>query len=859
MNFGMILAFCSIAFAVEPSALPATETPTNRIPNYASENAEHNDVILVPFASSGEIRRFDVKNGVVLASEPASEPVGDFVYANSGDPVGLPLVEYGPVADDLTSICGSFDLTLLNMLVGGQGNGSGPGFDIEIELYDGCPSEGGSPIAGTHYIANLPDDSGWYVSLNLNESPVPLLGTVWLEVRSTSSHAVWAFGGGPEIGTSEDRVDTPLILCNTNFGGCGGICANGNVEIRGINCEPAPTGACCTTLSNGEYTCAENTMQTHCNGRFLENASCESDPFDPPCGTASCCTFDESCTNLTRSECGIGDVYWAWPRTCEDQGYFCPPLACITATNSCDETNVTRGGCNVIHCCEAICAQNPSCCETAWDESCVELYRQQCVLDRCFDAAPITCNDSLILDNTHATIGSTDPSFGCTIANPGPRGSVWAKFVPTETSARISTCYSPAPADNSIVAMYSGWCESLFLVGCSDNVPGCQTETGQNSVFCTHDLIPGETYYIQLASWTDADRGPYNLEVQCPAPAVCAPPAPPVNDQCANATPIGGGTHPYTTTNSTTDGPPLPTPVCNEGFGHDFGHDVWFNYTAPGHGFATIDLCLETDFDSGIAVYEGCQCPAQTTDFILCNDDSCPPEDPEIAGASRVTFETNAGQCYKIRVGGFGSGTVGSGKITVGFTFIDVFCPDGNVMFINPPNGTVDARQPSAPNSVVPLYGIQNITVAAPPNGDISCWQLCETATFGLPNSIAGLTDNGDGTYRIDLSRPVTPGATTRISYNPISGPAISATYYFHPANVNGDGFATSIDILRLIDCLNSVQPSTSCPHGVYSRDIDRSGVFSPPDILRVIDLLNGADLFTVWNATPLPGTTCTP
>lgn len=859
MNFGIILAVCSIAFSVERGAHPTTELSTKETQHAASGNASRNDLRLVPFAPAGEVRRFDVKKGVIISSESSGGRFGDFIYVNTNLGFGLPLVEFGPVADDLTPICGAYELTYLEIIVGGMGIGGGPGFEIEFELYDGCPNEGGLPIPATHYTANLPNDEVYGLELDLSDNPIPHVGTVWIKVSSTSQHAVWVFGGVPFVGTSEDRVDTLLQHCNASFGGCSVVCANGWVVMRGVNCEPAPSGACCTTFSNGEYTCTENTLQTHCNGRFRENESCSPDPFDPPCGTASCCTFDESCTNLTRSECGIGDVYWAWPRTCEDQGYFCPPLACITATNSCDETNVTRGGCNVIHCCEAICAQNPSCCETAWDKSCVELYQQQCVLDRCIDAAPITCNDSLILDNTHATIGSTDPSFGCTIANPGPRGSVWAKFIPTETSAQIMTCNSPSPADNSIVAMYSGSCENLSLVGCSDNVPGCQTETGQNSVFCPHDLIPGKTYYIQLASWTDDDRGPYKLEVQCPAPAVCVPPSQPGNDDCADAIPIDEGVHPFTTVSSTTDGPLLPAPFCNEGFDHDLGYDVWFNYTAPGHGIVTIDICSGTEFDSGIAVYEGCQCPAQTVNTIACNDDGCPPEDPEVGGASRVTFEATHAQCYKIRVGGYGPFATGTGEMVVSFSFIEIGCPDGSVTFINPPNGTIDARQPHSPSNLVPLQGIDSFSVHAPAGADASCWRMCETSSIGSPNSISGVTDNGNGSYTIHLARPLTPGAATRISYTPMSGPSTIGTFYAHPANVNGDNIASPVDILRIIDCLNGIQPNLNCPYGIYSRDIDHSGVFNPADILRVIDLLNGADLFDVWNGTTLPTNTCIP
>jgi len=60
--------------------------------------------------------------------------------------------------------------------------------------------------------------------------------------------------------------------------------------------------------------------------------------------------------------------------------------------------------------------------------------------------------------------------------------------------------------------------------------------------------------------------------------------AQPANDECATATAVGEGSHPFDNTGSVVDGP-------SDGDGN-MGADVWFLYTASGCGTATIETCL---------------------------------------------------------------------------------------------------------------------------------------------------------------------------------------------------------------------------------------------------------------------------
>ncbi len=179
----------------------------------------------------------------------------------------------------------------------------------------------------------------------------------------------------------------------------------------------------------------------------------------------------------------------------------------------------------------------------------------------------------------------------------------------------------------------------------------------------------------------------------------------------------------------------------------------------------------------------------------------------------------------------------------------------------------VDARYPHLPNNPSAKLGIGEpngpaidqikiklVDGGAPVIGAdrVECWCLCETGPdpdLG-PNSITCVDDKGDGVYEIHLSRPITAGKATTISYRHSSE---YMSYLSNPANVNGDSFSAPVDILNLIDCLSAGGQGPYCPFGLYSCDIDHSNLCAPADILAEIDLLNGASGFQPWNGIPKP------
>jgi len=110
------------------------------------------------------------------------------------------------------------------------------------------------------------------------------------------------------------------------------------------------------------------------------------------------------------------------------------------------------------------------------------------------------------------------------------------------------------------------------------------------------------------------------------------------NDFCEYATSIGDGYYEAFTSFATTDG--IGT--------HSINNDIWYCYTAPVSGVATAELCY-SDFDTKIAVWDGCTCPP--TVELAYNDDSA-----ECGGGSLqsyVTFPIVLGNTYLIQSGAY--------------------------------------------------------------------------------------------------------------------------------------------------------------------------------------------------------------
>ena len=433
-------------------------------------------------------------------------------------------------------------------------------------------------------------------------------------------------------------------------------------------------------------------------------------------------------------------------------------------------------------------------------------------------------------------------------------------------------------------------CETLAPIACNDDDETCDPAgpadpQPRRSTLCVTDLVPGDPYYVMVAAKTDEvntswprneypDLGVYRLDITSPCFVVV--PTPLHNDWCIDAEEWTGGD---------TDPLVIPFDISGDAFGEDAAtfdcpgppvlcmqtmeNDVWYDWTSPCTGVVTVDTCEwfcngGPDFglpcdddndcadpgrcrtpDTGLVVYEGCECPVDIPRELECSDFQLYP----CHLGSKVTFDAAEGTCYKLRLGGRLGGEP-AGNMTINVT---CDCAEGSATFLVPPNGVVDARQPHPPGDPSQPQGIDQMKVAAPlgceavtETGEPKCWSVCETNSLGTGIGIEAVTRNwADDTFTIKLNRPITPGEVTTITYTDYRGAAQRGSFISHPANVDGDGLASPNDVLVLIDILNG---SPAPPWGWFSTDCDHSGSTGPADIICVVDLLNHG-----WLGTTLP------
>jgi hypothetical protein len=348
--------------------------------------------------------------------------------------------------------------------------------------------------------------------------------------------------------------------------------------------------------------------------------------FEPHAGGG--CDALECCIAVCDADPACCDTTWDAQCVAGAQK-LCGDAACNPAAGPCNLPNGTPG-CDDLVCCMTVCLLDPFCCDVAWDQVCVnDAIAAGCVEppagpanDACADAEPIFEGTASF---TSAHAGSDGP-VPC-----GSIGSdVWYRFDAVMSGAlTVSLCGS---GFDTVLAVYGGCaCPPAGApLACNDDSCGLQSQV-------TVNVVAGQCYLIQAGGF-DGEQGEGSITLI--APGV------PVNDDCADAFPIGGGATPFDNLEATDDGP-SPCGVL--------GSDIWYRYDATFTGDLTVSLC-GSQYDTALAVYGGCACPVSGPP-LACNDDACDLE-------SEVTIAVVLGECYLIQVGGFG-GEQGAGTITL--------------------------------------------------------------------------------------------------------------------------------------------------------------------------------------------------
>lgn len=150
------------------------------------------------------------------------------------------------------------------------------------------------------------------------------------------------------------------------------------------------------------------------------------------------------------------------------------------------------------------------------------------------------------------------------------------------------------------------------------------------------------------------------------------------NDNLVDALPISVGDTGFCTLGATTDGQANDPLVCGDLVGADqqIHNDIWYCFTADCSGDYSLSTCNQADFDTRLAVYDGCGSDDPNL-VIACNDD----DTANCAGfTSQLTFTASGGNTYLIRVGGFSAAQSGTGTLSLDLGGNN-FCDGAEVIF----------------------------------------------------------------------------------------------------------------------------------------------------------------------------------
>lgn len=261
--------------------------------------------------------------------------------------------------------------------------------------------------------------------------------------------------------------------------------------------------------------------------------------------------------------------------------------------------------------------------------------------DACTAPQAISGTGSFAFDTSGATTGIEGQTealcllFGTTTIE----DDVWFDWTaPTSGTAVVSTCAGTA-VDTRLAAYAGAGCPAAAALACNDDSCSLQSEI-------SFGVVAGAHYALQLGNYPGQLGGTGTLTIAITSP-----------DDCATPTPITGvGTFAFDTSAATTGGEGQSESACLFFGTTAIANDVWFDWTCPANGNATVSLCGGALSDTKIAAYDGAGCP--TTAALACNDDTC-------ALQSSITFACVAGQRYALQIGSY-VGTLGeAGTFTI--------------------------------------------------------------------------------------------------------------------------------------------------------------------------------------------------
>jgi len=202
--------------------------------------------------------------------------------------------------------------------------------------------------------------------------------------------------------------------------------------------------------------------------------------------------------------------------------------ACGTSTDSCTEVHAS-GGCNLPACCDTVCNFNPLCCDTAWDQGCVDQAVTSCGLFiyTCNPPAGAPANDcatasqlitvgqaSVIVNNANAGTDGPGPVVSACAAAMGK--DLWYTIkAPANGALTMSTCASGDATTDSVMEIYGLGTDPVMTtaraqllpdmyIGCNDD--GCGIVGGASAATLI-DAVADNYYLIRIGGWYDSTLG----------------------------------------------------------------------------------------------------------------------------------------------------------------------------------------------------------------------------------------------------------------------------------------------------------------------------------------------------------------
>jgi len=467
-----------------------------------------------------------------------------------------------------------------------------------------------------------------------------------------------------------------------------------------INLRPELLGGCNQGNICGESG-AGNCFNVHsgegCDDHDCCQVVCEIDP--------TCCIlgWDQGCVDLAAQWCG----------SCGN-----------SLSGSCVDPNTASPGCTDAACCTTVCALDPFCCETAWDDICVNLAIDNCLVagdepQNCITAVDGE-NDGYLGDNTDWSGNDTPQCAGFDLVDE------WYCYTATCTGVVTATTCGATLFDSALAVFESDG----TIVDCNDNDIGPVTSecdpqnTGINTASTVKfNVTQGEQYLIRVSLADTLIGYSFDLTIDCQPPqcgdpgtgscftshpttacsdttccqTVCAIDpfccdtqwdsqcvaeaqiycnADP-GEECLAAEPITDGAHDVSTADN--DGAVPADSSC--GGGSDTV-DQWYAYTAPYDAAVTAKICALFNIPKGyvpqytLAVYEDC---AGTE--LACGNDN--PVCTFPSNSAQIIWSAEEGKTYYIRLSSppdaVGAGTL---EINAGGCGLDIsgdcFVNNGN-------------------------------------------------------------------------------------------------------------------------------------------------------------------------------------